>query len=395
MNEFWDAVATNEVDPKVWPIERLLKQPEQEIVAGLTAAYGDAIRSARNIYIYGAGTNGRWLAQLLGRRKLAMTGFIDDTPALQGTMVCGAPVFSSHGLDQEGPDTVVVVSIFLPTHSFFKFRDRLAHHACKIFSLHQALISLGADALPYCFIESPQHLLRSRAAIIRLSCRLVGEGALHRLWRHLMFCLTMNHQYSLEPYTDRFSDKVGSSEETVFVDGGAFDGDTLRAFLKCYGTTFKRAYAFEPDVNNFKRLIDYAGSLSSEVRRRVSLHNLGLWSGSATLNYESTGTAASLLSPTGSETVRVAALDDICDVAGKYLVKLDIEGAEAEALRGMARIVRQMRPYIEIAVYLKPADLYELAELLFDLDKHYRFDLRAYGYDGADTMLCAIPEHQP
>jgi hypothetical protein len=73
-------------------------------------------------------------------------------------------------------------------------------------------------------------------------------------------------------------------------------------------------------------------------------------------------------------------------------VKLDVEGAEDQALLGMRKLIQLQRPYIEVAIYHRPADLYQLAEIILSISDQYRFDLRAYGYDGADMMLCAFPQ---
>lgn len=72
------------------------------------------------------------------------------------------------------------------------------------------------------------------------------------------------------------------------------------------------------------------------------------------------------------------------------MIKLDVEGAEEQAILGMTRLVREQSPYIEVAIYHKPTDLYRLPQLILNLNDRYRFDIRAYGYDGADTMLSAV-----
>lgn len=40
----------------------------------------------------------------------------------------------------------------------------------------------------------------------------------------------------------------------MFVDGGAFDGDTINGFLQFTQGKFKYIYAFEPDTHNYNKL---------------------------------------------------------------------------------------------------------------------------------------------
>ena len=62
-------------------------------------------------------------------------------------------------------------------------------------------------------------------------------------------------------------------------------------------------------------------------------------------------------------------------------IKMDIEGAEKEALIGAEQIIRCHKPKLAICVYHKPEDIYVLPELINSFREDYRFylDLRKYG----------------
>jgi hypothetical protein len=72
-------------------------------------------------------------------------------------------------------------------------------------------------------------------------------------------------------------------------------------------------------------------------------------------------------------------------------VKLDIEGAEADALQGMANTIRSARPALAVCVYHRPADLWELPYLVDGLMPECRLYLRAHAWNGFELVLYAIP----
>jgi hypothetical protein len=56
-------------------------------------------------------------------------------------------------------------------------------------------------------------------------------------------------------------DLLSLSKDEGFVDGGAFDGDTIRQFLRQTRMEFGEIMAFEPDRANFEKLTQYVLSL--------------------------------------------------------------------------------------------------------------------------------------
>lgn len=80
-------------------------------------------------------------------------------------------------------------------------------------------------------------------------------------------------------------------------------------------------------------------------------------------------------------------------LAGKRVtfLKLDIEGAEMEALRGAGQIIRTQKPKLAVSVYHRRDDIWRIPMLLLSYVPTYRFYLRVYSFTGKDTVLYAIP----
>lgn len=176
------------------------------------------------------------------------------------------------------------------------------------------------------------------------------------------------------------------SESEVFVDGGAYTGDTLLTFMRLAGGKCSGCYAFEPDpatADKLKATVEKRGLLG------VTVHNKGLWSSPATLPFAVWhGTSASAVSSAGEVSVDADTVDHLAPDA--TFIKLDVEGAELEALKGAAETIRRNRPKLAICVYHKPGDLFEIPLLIRSLAPEYRFYLRQHQPVACETVLYAV-----
>ena len=177
----------------------------------------------------------------------------------------------------------------------------------------------------------------------------------------------------------------------VFADVGCYDGLSAFYFDKwCNGEGV--SYCFEPDEINIariKKVLEY---------KKVSSYKLidkGVWSSTGRISFVSTGNSVSHVSDAaeiddGASSIEVTTLDDALFDKNVTFIKMDIEGAEYEALKGAERIIREQKPKLAICVYHKPQDIWELPELILDYNKEYRFYLRHYSYRHAETVLYAF-----
>ena len=151
-----------------------------------------------------------------------------------------------------------------------------------------------------------------------------------------------------------------------FVDGGAYNGDT---YLELCGVSeVEKAYLFEPDVSNFVQL-------TRQVVR--------------------TGREAQCLPLGLSDSYRihiaVTALDDVLAGHTVDFIKLDVEGAELQALQGARKLIERSRPVLALSLYHRPQDLWELPLTLVNLCEDYRFHVRQHYFNSFDSVLYAVP----
>ena len=84
-------------------------------------------------------------------------------------------------------------------------------------------------------------------------------------------------------------------------------------------------------------------------------------------------------------------LDDLLADAAPTFLKMDIEGAEPDALAGAAAVVTRHRPVLAVCVYHVQDHLWSLPLQMAALHPDYRFHLRPYNEEGWDLVCYAVP----
>lgn len=199
---------------------------------------------------------------------------------------------------------------------------------------------------------------------------------------NIVICLTPSY---FEPW-------LPHSPEEVFVDVGAFNGRSSLDFMKWSGGLFKHIYLFEPDPRNMALC---QKNLGPEHGDKITYVEAGLWHSRTELRFLAIHSTSSLICEQGQVTVPVVSLDEFLAGSPATFIKIDIEGAEMEALQGARRTIEKHRPKLAIAIYHKPRDIIDLPAYIQELVPDYTFTLRHYSLYEAETILYAVPARRP
>lgn len=179
-----------------------------------------------------------------------------------------------------------------------------------------------------------------------------------------------------------------------FVDCGAYDGDTLHSLLQSK-QQFEAIAAFEPDQDNFRKLSAYA---SKSRLPNISLFPCGVYSSTTQLTFNTGKGEGSSVSQTGKTTVQCVALDECIPTFRPTLIKMDIEGAEMDALAGACQLIKEYHPALAISAYHTPAHLWEIPlwinQLATENNLHYTYHYRAHAHNCFETIFYAIPQKE-
>ena len=166
-------------------------------------------------------------------------------------------------------------------------------------------------------------------------------------------------------------------EKESYVDLGAYNGDTIREFLELTEHRYEHIYAVEPDPRNFAKLRAFA---ENEQIRCCSLYNKAVWNAEEELSFDARGGRMSCLAPAGEKAVGTLSLDRMLGERPVTYIKMDVEGAESEALSGGTRALRRWKPKLMIAGYHHDDDLWRIPLQLWSICPDYRVYLRRHPY---------------
>ena len=177
------------------------------------------------------------------------------------------------------------------------------------------------------------------------------------------------------------------TDEESFVDAGALNGDTSKAFLRWAGMQATHVYCFEPDAVNVEKCRRNLVSIADKVQ--VSIIEKATWSEPTCLHFSVHANGTSAISDRGGN-VAATSLDEELGDARVTFIKLDVEGAEMETLRGAEHIIRTQHLKLAVSVYHKTGDILNVPELLLSYAPDYHFYLRHYCLFDNETILYAI-----
>ncbi len=177
------------------------------------------------------------------------------------------------------------------------------------------------------------------------------------------------------------------TKNDIFLDAGAFTGDTIQEIQKYYEFLPRKIYAVEPDELNLVKLLR---SFNPEEISHINVFPFGLFSKDADLHFNSSGTLGSAFCEDGNTVVKVIATDNYKVFNDVSVIKMDIEGSETDALTGSENLIRNNKPKLAICIYHNNQDLINVYKLLIKFNKNYKFYLRQHSNSLEETVLYAI-----
>lgn len=205
--------------------------------------------------------------------------------------------------------------------------------------------------------------------------------------KQILFGLRYGMRYDSGQYF--CEDFLKYEEEEIFIDAGAYFLETT-VFFKQICSSLTKSYAFEPDPKAYLRCVK---RVENENMNYVKLFPFGTWSSKKSLSFQlgNIGDSRVVSNDKGMENtiIETRAIDDIISERVTF-IKMDVEKAELESLKGAKKTIQKYHPKLAICVYHRPEDIIRIPLYIKEIVPDYKLFMRHYSTHETETVLYAV-----
>lgn len=350
----------------------------------------------RRVVLFGAGTLGKRAIKLLKGIDCDILAFSDNSPAACGTEIDGIPVLTPEkAAALYGEKAVFLVTIWNDHHWFRETFSKLSDLGCTHVSTYAPIFWRFPETfLQLYLLNEPPHKLYADSQRVLQAEGIWADDASLGVYRANIRWRALGDAFDLPAWsgTNTYfpSDLFRLSSNERVLDCGAFDGDTIRELLNRIVPNRGAIHAIEADAISSKRLREYVANLESAIRARMRVYQCAVGAQRGIIHFESNGSLTAKVSASGS-VVQLYPIDGLFQESRLTFIKMDIEGAEYDALLGARKVIQRDRPILAICVYHTQSDIWRIPLLVKEMAPEYSLYLRAYEGDGFQTVMYAVP----
>ncbi len=347
------------------------------------------------VLLYGMGNGAEQVLRVCKQKGIRVEGVFASDEYVRGHSFAGFRVQRLAEVQQQHRDFIIVVCFAVHNDEMLKRLYELDTQ----YELYAPDIPVAGEGL---FDDA---FYRVHERNFRKAYELLEDDASRQVFMSVIkFKLSGKIGYLKEcttPKRDAYTQIIKPHVKEHYLDLGAYDGDTIRELLAFTGGAFDHITAFEPDAKNYRKLrAKLEAQLTPQELEKVTCYNLLAHNKRDMLSFASrAGRNSALSNRTAARNVSIQAeaADNVlkkCD-APVTLIKLDVEGAEHNALLGCSDMILRHAPRLIVSAYHRNEDLFDLPLLIKQLNPSYKLYLRRHPYIPAwDINLYAVANEQ-
>lgn len=322
--------------------------------------------SSLPIFIYGMGDGALKIMKVFEQYNIPLAGFFASDEFVRGHYFEGHLVHKLSEIEEKVEDFIVVLAFAAGYESLYKRINEIAAHHILL----APDVPVAGDGL-FTYNYFLQHKDKFDAVYEMLAdekSKLTYENVIN-------FKISGKINYLNEctsPKEEIFNEIVPIKEHGVYIDLGAYNGDTVLEYIKASNDSYSHIYAFEPNQKNFRKLEKNILGLPN-----ITTFNAGAWNYSGSIKFTKNEGRMSHASEKGEIETPCLAVDEAVTVQSD-LIKLDVEGAEREAILGAKNQITNGADVIS-ALYHRNEDMFaiplQIKELAPDLKMYIRHQL--------------------
>jgi len=373
-------------------LELLLSETEAAARVRRSNAFDEVAGGQRQVVLFGAGRLGKSVRQRLAGTDLKVVAFADNNPRVWGTTLDGLTVLSPRDAsDRYSQDAVFVVVIWHPSSSplMATLLAQLRTLDCVAVPFPMLFWRHPETFLPYFFWDVPENLLQQSLDVIAAFDLLQDQASCRSFVAQVQLRLCADFECIGAPFPGEqyFPGLFSLTTQECFVDCGAYTGDTIQSFLAQSNDCFRKVIAFEADAAVMAAL----ETVVNNLRTRAVLHKAAVGAQNGVVHFAGDGIGGGVVTRSAGKEVPCVRLDDALALENVSFIKMDIEGAELQALEGAHGVIWRDRPILAVSAYHKPDHLWRVLSSLSNLAPNSALYVRSHCSDGLDTVCYAIP----
>lgn len=346
---------------------------------------GELKQSKKRVAIYGASDSGENYANILHSAGIPILCFIDDDAKKQNGELCGEKIVSRGQYIESGgreSDDVILIASYSPSVILNNLRKEEPELLEKTRWSDFYLWENGLDYRKY---------YNANKESIEMAYSLLSDEKSKKVFQNMLNYKISRDRELIEEVRDDVREQYFTREimkfadDEVFLDLGAYTGDTVTSFVKKVHGKYERIIALEPDESNFKALQENTMDLPN-----IEYHQAGISDRDGTARFNAKAIYTSCFDEQGEQEAAIRTVDSILNGGRLTFLKADIEGMEMKMLRGAQGTIQAHKPKLAIAAYHKKEDIFDICLLLHRYREDYRFYMRHYTEMPIDTVLYAI-----
>jgi FkbM family methyltransferase len=339
-----------------------------------------------SIFIYADNLFGKHLLQLLKNKRpdVQVLGFVSS---FEKNKVSGLPCIVPEQLHEQKFD-YVVITLF---HYLDDIQDVIASFDQDKVRLN--LVSNLAYHGP--FLSNPTAGKEQQIKFVHDALQTEQD---RKLWQVLISAMQtdsvvevvdwfLQHNKTELHYLEHFSLREGD----IVLEGGVFDGHTSCRFAEQVGDS-GHVYGFDPLG---KKYATTAFKKYQSIVHRIDVLPCAIADKEGEIFFNLDGAATKMANE--GTLVRVVSMDDFVEeqqLSSVDFIKMDVEGAEPLALKGVWKSIETYRPALAISIYHGVDQYLDIPfQLISDL-KDYVFNLGCYSVEGLETVIYCTPKER-
>lgn len=345
----------------------------------------EKLKNANSIIIFGAGGGGKYLNQVLDKLNFKTNYFCDNDEKKWNNYINKIRIISPSGLAQIYDNTKLVC---IASSWAKEIAKQLSEMGIKNYIDLTYWDNRWKDNYNYQKIFSNINNLKKAYKYLE------DDNSKSIYISVIKYRLSMDPIYlNTSEYEQYFHSMVKPEMNDNIIDAGAYTGDTAIKFCRNLKNKCK-IFSFEPEDTNYKYLL--RNITNENLKNNVIPLKVGLWRENTFLSFstqteENVNSESSHISSDGNVKVKVIILDSFVkeNKIIPSLIKMDIEGAEYEAIQGAINTIQAFKPKLQICIYHNVEDLWRIPILIKKINPNYHFYISHHSQNLVDTVLYA------